>query len=202
MVLLVFGLLSCAPPHKTPPIPAVKVGLAWFTQPRETADLLAGFLPDDTPLVDAKVLLHLDELFDEVLQDKTTRTYIGGAAYQHCRSASNPAQQGRGTALARWVAVGRCMEVDFLLVPHIMEFRERDGGDLGVMRPAKVLMDIFLVDIRNAQLTGRSHYEETQEALASNLLSAGKFLSRGGKWVNAGALAREGMEKAVKELGL
>ncbi|GHV55345.1 hypothetical protein FACS1894206_09640 [Deltaproteobacteria bacterium] len=58
------------------------------------------------------------------------------------------------------------------------------------------------MDIKNATLTSRSHFDETQAALADNLLDAGKFFARGGKWITATELAREGMVKAVKDLGL
>ena len=94
------------------------------------------------------------------------------------------------------------MKVDLLVVPQMLELRERAGGELGVEKPAKIVMDIFLVDVRNETLIGRSRFEETQTALTSNLLEADKFFKRGGKWISAAQLAREGMVKAVKELRL
>jgi hypothetical protein len=202
LALLCAGLVSCADPKQGPPLPPAKVGVAGFSQPQSTHDLLAGFLPEDTPLVDSKALPHLDELFSDVLREKTDRAYVAGQSYQLCKNAGLNAAGQRGPALTRWVAVGKCMKADFLLVPHVVEFREREGGDMGVVTPAKVLMDVFLIDVNGAQLISRSHYDETQAALTSNLLDAGKFFSRGGKWVTASALAREGLEKAVKELGL
>ena len=201
-ILLAGGLLSCAKPQQGPPLPPVKIGVAGFTQPQSTNDLLAGFLPQDTPAVDSKVLPHLDELFADVLRTKTKRSFTGVSAYQRCRDIRVPGQTARGTALAHWVAVGKCMEVDFLLVPHIVDFRERDGGQMGVVSPASVTMDVFLVDVQGAQLVSRSRYQETQAALTDNLLDTRRFLARGGRWVTASALAQEGMEKAVKDLGL
>lgn len=204
-LVLLAGLIACAKPQQGPPLPPVSIGVAGFTQPMDTADLLAGFLPEETPHVDPKVLPHLDDIFADVLRAKTKRSFTSVAAYQKCRNARpevQPGQSARATALAHWVAVGRCMNVDYLLVPHIVEFRERDGGEMGVIKPAKVLMDVFLVDTKGSQLISRSHYDETQAALSDNLLDTGKFISRGGKWVTASALAKEGMEKAVKELGL
>ena len=85
---------------------------------------------------------------------------------------------------------------------NLYEWRERDGSAIGAAKPAKVVMDIYVVDVRNEALISRSHFDETQSALSSNLLEADKFFKRGGKWITAHDLAQEGMEKAVKELGL
>ncbi len=201
---LALFLFACATPQQNAPLPEIKLGVASFMQPQSTADMLAGYMPEDTPKVPAKVLPQLDEVFAGVLQQKTQRPFTGIDAYQGCRDVKAPGQKGSGRvpALYHWAAVGECMKVDFLLVPHIIEFRERDGGEAGVITPAKIIMDIFLVDVRNKALTSRSHFDETQTALTDNLLDTGQFISRGGKWSTALALAREGMEKAVKDMGL
>jgi hypothetical protein len=92
--------------------------------------------------------------------------------------------------------------VDILVVPQMLEYRERDGGAIGAAEPAHIVMDIFVLDVRNEILISRSRFDETQSPLTSNLLEADKFFKRGGKWVTARDLAEEGMDKAIKELGL
>ncbi len=200
---LALALFACAKPQQNPPLPDIKLGVVAFMQPRSTPDLLAGYMAEDIPVVPAKVLPQLDDTFAAVLTQKTKRAFSGTDAYHECKDAKTPDQrQGRIPALYHWAAVGACMNVDFLLVPQIFEFRERDGSEAGVVTPAKVIMDVFLVDVKGKSLISRSHFDETQTALSDNLLDAGKFISRGGKWITALALAREGMEKAVKDLGL
>ena len=203
-MLLACALFACTKPQQGPPLPEVKLGATAFTQPLATADLLAGYVPENIPKVPAKVLPQLDDAFAGVLLHKTKRQVAGVDAYQECKDAKAPGQSpnSRGPALYRWAAVGACMKVDFLLVPQILEFHEREGGEAGVVTPAKVVMDVFLVDVKNKTLVSRSHFDEAQASLSDNLLDAGKFISRGGKWVTALDLAREGMEKAVKDLGL
>lgn len=197
-------LLSCASPKKAPPLPEVNMGVAWFTQPQETADLLAGFLPENTPRVEEKYLGQLDAALDEVLLTQTKRSYVGPGSFPDCKDVRVPGKtaSNRVAALHYWVAVGKCMGVDFLLVPQIIDLRERDGSEAGVVTPAGVTMDMFLIDVRNGVLVTRSHFDEVQGALADNLLDAGKFVSRGGKWISAVELAQEGMVKAVEDLGL
>ncbi|MDL2209581.1 hypothetical protein LJC26_02115 [Desulfovibrio sp. OttesenSCG-928-O18] len=203
LLALVVGLSACATPRQGPALPQVTIGVAEFTQPQSTMDMLAGYMAENTPRVPMKTLSQLDEAFAEVRGKETNRSYAASKTYLECRDAKAPGQtSGRIAALKHWVAVGTCMKVDFLLVPQVMELREREGGEAGVTRPASVIMDIFLIDVKNSVLTSRSHYDETQTALSENLLETGKFFSRGAKWVTAVELAKEGMVKAIKDLGL
>jgi hypothetical protein len=196
-------LWGCAAQRQGPELPEASIGIAEFTQPRTAMDMLAGYMAEDTPRVPMKILGQLDEAFSEVLRKETRRSYAPSRTYLECRDAQVPGEKrGRTAALKHWIAVGACMKVDFLLVPQITEFQEREGGEAGVTRPAGVSMDVFLLDVKNSSLTGRSHFNEIQAPLAANLLDTPKFFSRGGKWISAVELATEGMVKAVKELGL
>ena len=200
-VFLVAALSACSTP-KQPPIPmgTLTIGTVFYTHPQNTGDLLAGYMTEGTPPVNDEVLDEMDTLWAQTLRSKTKRTYVEGANAREC--AKTTQAEGQRAALRRWAAVGRCMGVDLLIVPQLIEWRERDGGELGVVTPAKVVMDTYVIDVRNESLISRSRYDEAQSALASNLLDAGKFFKRGGKWVTAKELAQEGMEKAIKDLGL
>ena len=206
-LILAAGLLlaACSKPRQPPlPVGSLKLGVADFMQPITASDMLAGYAPEDAAQVDKKVLNEADALFATVLAEKSKNTFRGKASSQHCTQTVRD-QGGRSNnqaALRYWSAVGRCMGVDLLVVPHLYEWRERDGSAIGAAAPAKVVMDIYVLDVRNEALISRSHFDETQSALSSNLLEADKFFKRGGKWITAHDLAREGMEKAIKELGL
>ena len=196
-------LSGCASPRQGPELPEVNIGVAEFSQPRSTMDMLAGYMAENAPRVPEKSMTALDMTLYNVLTTETKRSFAPADTFLECRDAKAPGQTtGRVAALKHWVAVGNCMKVDFLLVPQIIELHEREGGEAGVTRPAGVIMDLFMVDVKNAVLTSRSHFDETQAALSENLLETGKFLSRGGKWITATELAREGMVKAIKDLGL
>lgn len=201
-VALLMVLSACTTP-KQPPIPVgnLSIGTAFYTQPQGTADLLAGYMTDDIRPINGQTLVELDTLWSTTLREKTKRSYVQGRGAADCAKTVQAAE-GHRAALRRWSAVGRCMGVDLLIVPQIIEWRERDGGEYGVEAPARVVMDTYIIDVRNETLISRSRYDETQSALTSNLLDAGKFMQRGGKWVTAADLAKEGMEKAVKDLGL
>ena len=204
-LLAAVALAGCSKP-KQPPMPVgnLKLGLAYFTQPADPADMLAGYLVNEAPRVEDKVLNEMDALFATVLSAESKNSFRSRESALKC-SKTVSTQDGKSNniaALRTWSSIGRCMGVDLLVVPQLLEYREREGGDYGVVSPARVVMDIFVLDVRNEALISRSRFDETQSSLTSNLLEADKFFKRGGKWVTAHDLAREGMEKAVKELGL
>lgn len=196
---------ACTQPKQPPmPVGSLKLGLAYFSQPADSSDMLAGYLVENAPRIDEKSLNDLDGLLASVLSANSKNNFRSRDSARHC-SKTVIEQQGRSNnqaALRTWSAIGRCMGVDLLVVPQMLEYRERDGGAIGVSSPARVVMDIFVLDVRNESLISRSRFDETQSSLSSNLLEANKFFKRGGKWITARDLAQEGMEKAVKELGL
>lgn len=198
-------LVGCTTPKQPPmPVGSLKLGVANFTQPLYASDMLAGYAPENVPHIEAKVLNEMDGLLASVLTSKSKNSFKSKESAQHCARTVRE-QGGRSNnqaALRTWSAIGRCMGVDLLVVPQLYEWRERDGSSYGVTAPAKIVMDIFVLDVRNEALISRSRFDETQSGLANNLLDAGKFFKRGGKWISARDMAQEGMEKAVKELGL
>lgn len=203
LLIATLSLLGCATPRQGPALPEVSIAFTSFSQPQSIGEMLAGYMPEDTPRVPAKALAELDEAFAEVLNENTNRSFASAKSYYECKKAlPQPMQRGRVGALNHWVAVGQCMGVDFLLVPQVLQLQEREGGEAGVTQPAEVVMDIFLIDVKNANLTSRSHFNERQTALANNLLETRKFFSRGARWITATQLAREGMVQAIKDLGL
>lgn len=200
-----FFASGCVQPQQ-PPVPTgnLSIGVAFFTQPKEPSHMLAGYVVEDVPQIDEKILNDMDSLFASVLAEKSKNSFRSRESALKCSRTVTP-QNGRNNnqaALRTWSAIGRCMEVDLLVVPQLLDWQERDGGSLGVVTPSRVVMDVFVVDVRNETLISRSRFDETQSALTSNLLEADKFFKRGGKWITARDLAKEGLEKAVKELRL
>ena len=203
--LALFALVACATP-KQPQIENISsfnLGVALYSQPQTSGDLLAGNIPENLPIIDHVILSQLDVLLAETFNRQSKHSFAAKELAESCqRSVKTDQGNSRRSALRYWSAVGRCMKVDYLVVPQIMEWREREGSSMGVMTPARVVMDTFVVDVNNEVLVSRSRYDETQSALTDNLLQTRKFMQRGGRWVEAKILAQEGMEKAVKELGL
>jgi hypothetical protein len=193
--------VSCAKKAPTFSLPQdQRVGVVGFYQPVATVELLAGYLPDVVQPVDAAILARLDDDFERVLRDTTSRDYAGTEESYQC--VKTVRESGAPSAFEFWLAVGQCLLVEVGLEPQLHAWQERLGGELGAEQPAAVVMDFFLLDVNNKLLLARSRFDETQKALSANILDIGKWMSRGGKWVSAGDLALEGMARAVRELGL
>ncbi len=201
LLLLIATLWSCAGKNETwIPEASLRIGVAGFVQPMASADLLAGYLPENIEKIDQKVFPLLNEDFAHLLAKTSKREFVGYADSWRC--ANKTPRAASMAAFGYWMQIGQCMGVDLLIVPQIQHWQERVGSDFGAETPAAVTMDIFLLDIRNKSLAARSRYDELQRPLMENLLELDKFIERGGKWVTAKQLAQEGMFKAIKEFGL
>ena len=212
-LLLCFGLTAYQKNVAPHPLEGrnLSVGVAPFVQPLTRVDLLAGFIPEPQGRAAPEQLAALDSLFEAKLGERPTKYRFlsrNGLPVTPVQDA-----QGRRSALATWLDYARKQGVELLVLPMLLDWQERQGGDMGVTVPASVNMDIFLLDTRDAAaralpgggeipVVQRSHYAETQEALTSNLLGIGDFFKRKGKWVTAEELCGEGMDKAILELGL
>ena len=212
-LLLCVGLSACqknVAPHQLEGS-SLSIGVAPFVQPLTRVDLLAGYIPEKQERVTPEQLAALDSLFEAKLQNRNADfRFLSRAGLP---SAPATDARGRRSALATWLDYARKQKVELLVLPMILDWQERQGGDMGVTSPASVNMDIFLLDTRDASaralpgggeipVVQRAHYAETQEALTNNLLGIGEFFKRKGKWVTAETLCSEGMDKAILELGL
>lgn len=200
---LLFPAAGCSkkqPPH-VEQLPNMTLGVAEFTMPRTLGELLAGAVPANQTPVDPAVLRDLDETMQEILKEMDRPHLSMGASYK-CYTTVVRDRKFKGNALEKWVEVGRCMKADVLLVPQLLLWSEREGGPMGVESPASVIFELYLLDVRNSQLLGRYRFEETQTSLTSNLLTFGKFVNRGGKWITANQLAAEGIRAGLEDLGL
>ncbi|WP_461210745.1 hypothetical protein [Desulfocurvus sp. DL9XJH121] len=184
--------------------PQGTLGVAGFFLPQGGREMLAGYLPEERTPVTHKVLVGLDKTLAEQLKETGPATWMGAAAVRQCQEELLAKDNGspRGNALDHWLAVGECAGVDWLLVPQLTYWRERDGSEVSVRQAASVTLDLFLVNVREKGLGGRYHFEETQLSLSENLLGARKFMRRGGKWITAMELAREGLAQGLEEFGL
>ena len=203
ILALAAALAACSKPR--PPIsdslPNLSLGVAGFTQPRTVNELLAGIAYSEQHQLSDNVLLELDMALQDTLLTQSQHSFKPLPDAYACQNSIKERNE-KLSALDYWLAVGQCLDVDVLLVPQIIYWQERDGGDMGAQRPASVTLDMYLVNINQERLISRYHFDETQESLTSNLLDIDKFVERSGKWLSARDLAAEGMRRGVKELGL
>lgn len=203
LAILALLLSGCADKKPTSPA-AVKgrLAVAGFSHPLFTWELLAGYLPENNPPIDRKVLAELDQALNKTLYDHGVEGFTPARVTRQCQEIVVFENQKRQAALTYWEKVGRCVPSDYILVPQVIEYRNRIGKDWGASQTAKVVMDFFLIEVKTGRLAARSRFDEAQQPLSDNMLHAGKFFKRGGKFIPAIDLAKEGMDEAMTELGL
>ncbi len=202
LCLCLFSACEKAPVQERLIMPDLVVAVAPFTQPTQTAELLSGYVPEDQASADRNKLDMLDALFREKLNTQKNHAYI----YLDKNTLSGDQaldSRGRRSALETWASLARKAGADMIIVPHLIDLRERVGSKAGVISAASVNMDIYLIDARDpAALLHRTHFAEEQKPLSNDITKISSFFRRGGGWVSADELAAEGMDKAVRELGL
>lgn len=196
-------LAGCQRPFTKVKGPEGTLAVAGFFQPVSTRELMAGYLPEEQINIPRKVLGELDAALSGALAATTMDSWVRPPRVDHCSEQVAEASKGKVVAaFSHWLDTAKCVGTDWLLVPQVTYWRERDGSEVSVRDAASVTMDLFLISVKDEAIAKRYHFEETQLSLSENFLDAGKFVRRGGKWITALELAREGIEQGVKEFGL
>lgn len=192
-------------PQSTADVPRLvserhRIAVAPFSQPLTPSQLFTGQLPIPQGKIPPDELKTLDRDLREVLYKSGRRQFdflpLDAMAMFQGKIGAQPA------ALDFWLSYGEQKKLDYLLVPQVLNWEERQGSEAGVTSSASVRLEFFLLAIPQKTLVGRSIYEEKQVGLIDNMLKVGEFIKRKGQWVDANTLAIEAMEQAVGDLGL
>ena len=205
-LLLGLGLVysGCAPITAHTPVPdRARLAVAGFSVPDSSRELFAESRVPELKTIDADILAALDESLAAELEAGNREPYQGMAFVKQCREIVLQEQAGkRLQARDYWTLVGRCIPAEFLLIPQLLEWRERQGDQWAVQQPAKVVFNLYLLDVQKGEVHRRYYFEKEQESLSENLLTLSRFFKREGKWITARALAAEGIDEGLTELGL
>lgn len=194
---------ACAKPAQWQAVPLkTTLAVAHFVHPQHDWELMAGILPDEKTEIAPESLDTLDTMLLDRLKQVQDRTVLRQAMVRQCEEIVTAGKERRRyETVEYWKAVGQCMKADFLLVPFVSRWQEREGGEWGVTRPASVTMDLYLIETASGQVR-RYHFEEEQRGLAENLLQGRRFVKRQGRWVTPLEIAAEALEEGTRELGL
>ncbi|HML53439.1 MAG TPA: hypothetical protein PKC79_05040 [Solidesulfovibrio magneticus] len=198
--------VSKAPASGDAPASAVafldkKFAVLPFTIPATDADVLAGYLPSARHVPEVAPV-HLDAALEQDLAVAKQQFVPAKMAASCAKSAPRGDEPGRLGTLRYYVNIGKCAGADYVVVPMVIDWRERDGSEIGATKPASVDFVLYLIDVRTGAMVRNFHFDETQQSLVSNILDAKKFVSRNGRWLSAIELAQEGLKKGIAELGL
>lgn len=205
-IFVVSLLIFCAACAGTTRWPAVEsravLAVAHFVHPQHDWELMAGVLPEEPSVVTPETLDALDDQLAGLLEKSDLGTVLHAASVQGCEEIVQAGKERpRFETLEYWQSVGACMKTDYLLVPYVSRWQEREGGEWGVTRPAGVTLDLYLIKVATGEVR-RYHFEEQQQGLAENLLKGGRFFKRKGRWITPLEIAAEALEEGTRVLGL
>ncbi len=203
LVIALLFCCACAKPTYWPAVPeSTSLAVAHFVHPQHDWELMAGILPDEPSVIPQESLQALDEMALSILEKRPGRTVLRQAMVRQCEEIiTSGKERSRFETVEYWKAVGQCMKADYLLVPFVSRWHEREGGEWGVTRPASLTMDLYLIETASGQVR-RYHFEEEQQGLAENLLQGRRFVKRQGRWVTPLEIAAEALEEGTRVLGL
>ena len=203
IVFLLFLCTACAKPVQWQPVPlTTTLAVAHFVHPQNDWELMAGILPEEKSVIPEESLDAMDEKLLSILGKVQDRTVLRQAMVRQCEEIVTAQKERQHfDTVEYWKAVGQCMKADYLLVPFVSRWQEREGGEGGVTRPAALTMDLYLIETASGQVR-RYHFEEEQRGLAENLLQGRRFVKRQGRWVTPLEIAAEALEEGTRNLGL
>jgi len=110
-------------------------------------------------------------------------------------------KMGRKKATSNLVATAKHLAKKFnvkLVVSGIVfEYKTREGGSLGVEKPAAVSFSLHLIEGSDGRILWADRYYEVQKPLSEDASNIGRFLKRRGKWVTARRLAYDGLNNLL-----
>lgn len=104
-----------------------------------------------------------------------------------------------GGRLAQMKVLGAKMASDAVLEITVTRYRQREGSEMSVNAPASAAFDMVLTNVETGRVLWAASFDETQEALSSNLLSIGKVKNRGLKWITVENLVRQGVKERLAD---
>lgn len=203
-LLCLLAFVGCQRRPAAAPIEAdLSLAVAGFTQPMNDMAALAGYVPNGSAEVKPGTLTTLDGYVVQSLATQTKRGFRSPTETRQCMPGMDESMSAsRHGALDYYIGVGKCMKVDYLLVPQLLFWREREGGPAGASEPASVIIDMYVLDVKEHGVAARYRFDETQVSLADNVLTLPKFVQRGGKWLTATELSAWGINDGLRVLGL
>ncbi len=196
-------------PEEKPPPPQIrkvvvygfKSALSEGQDPDVVRDPLSGAIFRAEPVPDEISEQMTEILFERLIEQERGYDLISpGQALGSFSSivTSNKTVGMRPVAVLQ--EVGNTFKADAVLAGYIYRWREREGSDFAVNRPASVAFDLHMVRPRDGAIIWRSKFDKTQQSLLENILEASTFFQHGGRWLTAERLAMIGLDKVLQEM--
>ena len=90
--------------------------------------------------------------------------------------------------------VGQLFSADAVIVGYIFRWRDRDGTEYSVNRPASAAFELDLLRPEDNAIMWKGRFDKTQTSLSENLLDMETFIKGKGQWMTVDRLAELGLD--------
>jgi len=189
---LLLGLLSC--PRQEPTLSAINLPKYKFVI-AEALDADSGVCPICLrPVFSCEIKSTAGKEFDSALG-----AVLAEDGFEMIRARLPADKSIEKKTVDPWLPLAKTLKGNFLVFPVIYCWSERKGSGLAVSSPAEVGFHLHLFDPESGKEVWGGNFNERQAPLSENLLDLNEFIKHGGKWVKAGELGEEGLEKLIRE---
>jgi Peptidoglycan-synthase activator LpoB len=96
--------------------------------------------------------------------------------------------------------LGKAVGADAVLFGTVARYRDREGSEYGSRQPASVAFTLSLVSVATGKVLWTRNFDETQQALSSNLFNWWQFWRGGPRWFTAEEFTHLGVERLLDNL--
>ncbi|MDD5435904.1 MAG: hypothetical protein PH343_10790 [Nitrospira sp.] len=89
---------------------------------------------------------------------------------------------------------------DAVLTGIVTRYEEREGGPIGVRKPASAGFEVNLISTEDGTVLWKGGYAETQKSLLEDVSLLPDFIKRRGTWLSVEELAKGGAEEVLKTI--
>ena len=134
--------------------------------------------------------------------DDVLRTELHGSPAVVFASDSYPKSELPSVTGGLWGEIqrlGETFNADAVLVVSLYQYKDRQGGNMSVESPASAGFIVRLISTSNGHVLWTSSFEETQQSFMSDILSFGKVMDRGFKWITVEKMVSEALQQKLAE---
>jgi hypothetical protein len=95
--------------------------------------------------------------------------------------------------------IGQTFSADTVLIGYIYRWREREGTDYSVNRPASTAFDLYLTRSHDGAVLWKGRFDKTQRSLSENILDMETFIKGKGRWMTVDRLAKLGLSNLMSK---
>ena len=89
--------------------------------------------------------------------------------------------------------IGQALSAESVMLGYIYRWKEREGADYSVDRPASVAFDLYIIRSEDGSILWKRKFDKTQAPLSENVFDVSTFFKGKGRWMTVEELADMGL---------